>query len=105
MTGDKLITYTTDTEPRDYDTITAVVVPVPPGKFTAHIGEQVMVRMDDPDHMTLIPAAAQVVRIAMVAGVADGFGSMLTFASPLVIPRAPRMPRFTVCDMYGSLIA
>jgi hypothetical protein len=103
-TGEDRRTYYTDGEPREFDEITAVVVGAPPYMFTPYVGEDVLVHMDNPMYPTVPPLAAQVARVVQVAGVADGRGSMLTFAVPLVIPRAPRLPRITVCDMDGNKI-
>lgn len=86
-----------------FDQITAIVVHERARAFTPHVGQEVLVRVDDPDrYPSLAPVASHVTRLAMVASAGDG--AMLTFADPLTIPKAPRMPRFTVCDMYGNAI-
>lgn len=86
-----------------FDHITAVVVAGPPSRFVSHVGGEVLVHADFAFTGTT-PPAPQVMRIAQVAGVADGFGSMLTFTQPLVTPHAGRLPRFTVCDVDGNPI-
>lgn len=101
-TGESQRTYHTAGN-EQFDHITAIVVAGPPGRFTPHTGEEVLVHAEFP-YPSVPPALPQVLRIAQVAGVADGFGSMLTFTEPLVIPHGPRLPRFTVCDMRGEEI-
>lgn len=92
-------------EPAPFDEITALVVPTRADRFTPHVGRDVLVSVHDltDPRSGLIPVAAQVTGVAAAAGMGDGYGTMVTFTHPIIVPRSPRL-MYTICDEYGSLI-